>query len=82
MKKTCFAAAWAMGVLFATNSFAANVWANRVTVNSIASLPDGGFILIVPGGTDSICGNSGNAMYVRANQNGLTADGCVPAWLS
>ena len=61
-------------LLVPMSSFATNVWKTGTTIQGLQVLPDGGFILYLPVGTDGVC-PEGRLMYVAVNQNSITQEG-------
>jgi hypothetical protein len=63
-------------IVFASGqqAVAANSWKSNFRVQSIVSLNNGGFILMLQA-SDPACGASGNQFYVQAGLNGQTAEG-------
>jgi len=67
-------------ILFASpHAVAAITFKGPVTISGIYGLPDGGFLLLLPGGTDAACGSSGNQFHVEPSQVGQSIDGVKSA---
>jgi hypothetical protein len=78
--KTCIKGLWvALALISCNNVFAANSWKSNVTIVGLYNVPDGGFLMFLPPGTDTACGPSSNLFYVLPGQNGVTADGAKAA---
>jgi hypothetical protein len=64
--------------LASADAMAVGSWKSNFPVQSIVTLNNGGFILLLEA-SDPACGNSGNQFYVQAGLNGQTAEGVKSA---
>jgi hypothetical protein len=69
----------ALFLTVSSTAFSANNWQNNLTIQGIYNVPAGGFLLLLPPGTDTACGPSSNLFYVLPGLNGVTADGAKAA---
>ena len=70
----------ALILMTSANAFSANAWKSNLTLQGLYNIPGDGMLLFFPGGTDPVCGPSGNIFTLTPGVNGLTANSASIAY--